>query len=188
MTSDTTSKPFYRRDLVKPDGRALWLYARAPIDEGIAAVAPPRPPAAPPNPHLRWHPFRQEWVTYAGHRQQRTFLPPPDYNPLAPTSDPGSPTEMPAGAYEVDVFENLFPTLHRAAEEPARAIVETRPARGSCEVVVFTQEPSASLGARCVSHRPTSSSSTPASRTVTRLAGMRSDAPNAKRRRTRCGR
>jgi UDPglucose--hexose-1-phosphate uridylyltransferase len=35
-------------------------------------------------PHLRWHPLRGEWVTYAAHRQGRTFLPPPEYNPLAP--------------------------------------------------------------------------------------------------------
>jgi hypothetical protein len=44
----------------------------------------------------------------ASHRQNRTFLPPPEYNPLAPTSDPASPTELPAGQYDAAVFENLF--------------------------------------------------------------------------------
>ena len=58
-----------------------------------------RPVARPhaPNAHLRWHPLRGEWVAYATHRQDRTFLPPPEYNPLAPTTDPAHPTEVPAG-------------------------------------------------------------------------------------------
>ena len=53
----------------------------------------PSPPGAPPRPnaHLRWHPLRGEWVAYAGHRQHRTFLPPPEYNPLAPSCDRGAP-------------------------------------------------------------------------------------------------
>lgn len=137
----------HRRDLTKPDGRSLWLYAREPIDPAIEATSPEREPAAPPNPHLRWHPLREEWVAYATHRQARTFLPPPEYNPLAPTRDPAAPTELPSGDYDVAVFENRFPTLHTAAHDPPGCSVPTLPARGACEVVVFTQDPSASLGA-----------------------------------------
>jgi UDPglucose--hexose-1-phosphate uridylyltransferase len=82
-------------------------------------------------------------VAYASHRQNRTFLPPPEYNPLLP----GAESEVPPGDWEVAVFENLFPTLSRNAAEPApEAPVPTRPARGSCEVVVFTQDPKTSLG------------------------------------------
>jgi UDPglucose--hexose-1-phosphate uridylyltransferase len=45
------------------------------------------------------------------------------------------------------VFENLFPTLSRGAREPPPALaVPTRPGKGACEVVVFTQDPRASLG------------------------------------------
>ena len=47
------------------------------------------------NPHLRWHPLRGEWVTYAAYRQNRTFLPPPEYNPLAVTINADFPTELP---------------------------------------------------------------------------------------------
>src|SRR5947199_3675423 len=55
---------------------------------------------------------------------------------------------LPPGHYDVAVFENRFPTLTEHAEEPAPpAIVPTRPGKGACEVVVFTQDPASSLGA-----------------------------------------
>ena len=142
----------HKRTLAKPDGRSLVLYARAPIPEGIEA---PSPGVTPPGnkTHLRWHPLRGEWVAYASHRQNRTFLPPPEYNPLAPTADPENPTEVPAGPWEVAVFENRFPTLTLAAEEPAPpSIVDTRPGKGVCEVVVFTQDPKGSLGGLPLAH------------------------------------
>lgn len=135
----------FRTHLVKPDGRSLWLYARAPLPADLTAPSPGVGPVAPAS-HLRWHPLRGEWVAYASHRQNRTFLPPPEWNPLAVTSDPSAPTELPAGPWEVAVFENLFPTLSAQAGEPPRSIVETRPGKGACEVVVFTQDPSTSLG------------------------------------------
>jgi UDPglucose--hexose-1-phosphate uridylyltransferase len=141
----------YKRTLRKTDGRALILYARDEIDGEISAPSPPRD-IEPANPHLRWHPLREEWVAYAGHRQNRTFLPPADFNPLAPTSDPSNPTELPAGNYDVAVFDNRFPTFAMSAHDPPTAIVETRPARGACEVVVFTQDPHASLGTLPLAH------------------------------------
>ena len=141
----------HRRDLVKPDGRRLLLYSARPIPADIEAVSPERT-ARSPSTHLRWHPLRGEWVAYATHRQDRTFLPPPEYNPLAPASDPRHPTEVPAGDYDVAVFENLFPTLTELAGVPPVEIVPTRPGRGSCEVVVFTQDPKASLGSLPLAH------------------------------------
>jgi UDPglucose--hexose-1-phosphate uridylyltransferase len=137
--------PMYSRQLTKPDGRALWLYGRAPIARNIVAPVPEGMTAAP-NPHLRWHPLRGEWVTYAGHRQNRTFLPPPEYDPLAPTTDASSPTEVPAGAWDVAVFENRFPTLHKDAQTPPASYLATLPAKGQCEVVVYTQTSQGALG------------------------------------------
>ena len=133
--------------LVKPDGRALILYARERLDAVGPAPAPASAAPYAPNAQLRWHPLRAEWVAYATHRQHRTFLPPPEYNPLAPTTDPASPTEVPAGHWDVAVFDNLFPTFSEQAHDPPALFVPTLPARGSCEVVVFTQDPQASLGA-----------------------------------------
>jgi UDPglucose--hexose-1-phosphate uridylyltransferase len=140
----------YRRTLKKPDGRALHLYARAPLDADLEAPGPPAGP--PPSAHLRWHPLRGEWVAYAGHRQHRTFLPPAAYNPLAPATDPAHPTEVPAGNWEIAVFDNLFPTLTGAASDAPETLVPARPAAGACEVVVFTQDPHASLGALPLPH------------------------------------
>ena len=81
------------------------------------------------------------------HRQNRTFLPPPEYNPLAPSRDPEHPTEVPDGPWDVAVFENLFPTLTPLAHDPPRNDRRHPSGQGRCEVVVFTQDPTASLGA-----------------------------------------
>lgn len=140
----------FKRTLTKPDGRALELYSRRPIPEGLDAPSPEQ--VAPPNPHLRWHPLRGEWIAYAGHRQNRTFLPPPQYNPLAPMTDPAHPTELPQGDYDAAVFENLFPAFAMSASSPPTLAVGTKPAAGICEVVVFTQDPSQSLGRLPIDH------------------------------------
>jgi UDPglucose--hexose-1-phosphate uridylyltransferase len=137
--------------LTKPDGRKLWLYSRQPLEPDLEAPSPSALPLEG-QPHLRWHPLRGEWVTYAAHRQDRTFLPPPEYNPLAPTADPTHPTELPAGSWEVAVFDNRFPSLTLEARETPEMIVPTRAARGKCEVVVFTQDPRSSLGALPLGH------------------------------------
>jgi len=79
-------------------------------------------------------------------------MPPPEYNPLAPTIDPKFPTELPQGQYDIAVFDNRFPSMALAAHEPPSSIVETLPANGACEVVVFTQDPEASLGSLALSH------------------------------------
>jgi len=138
-------------ELVKPDGRALTLYSRAPI---VAVGAAPSPFAEPQgaNPHLRWHPLRGEWIAYAAYRQDRTYLPPAEFNPLAATTDPAHPTELPAGQYDVAVFDNRFPALTPAAHDAPRLPVPSAPACGRCEVVVFTQDPHASLGALALGH------------------------------------
>jgi len=90
---------------------------------------------------LRWHPFLEQWVITATHRQDRTFLPPADYCPLCPTRPGGFPTEVPDPTYDIVVFENKFPSLQ--ANPPQPAVVATplspvEPAKGVCEVVVYS--------------------------------------------------
>jgi UDPglucose--hexose-1-phosphate uridylyltransferase len=135
-----------RRTLAKPDGRELHLYASRPMQDVRPAPTPSDAPRGG-SPHLRWHPLRGEWVTYATYRQDRTFLPPPEYSPLAVTTDPAQPTELPAGDWEIAVFDNRYPALALDAAEPPRTIVPTAAGIGKCEVVVFTQDRNASLGA-----------------------------------------
>jgi len=57
----------------------------------------------------------------------RTYLPPANENPLAPTRPGEPPTEIPAPDYDVVVFENRFPTFSGGV--------------GRCEVVCFTSDP-----------------------------------------------
>ena len=144
----------FKRTLTKPDGRCLWLYSRAPIDASITATSPGDPAhRVQPQSHLRWHPFRGEWIAYATHRQERTFLPPAAFNPLAPTTDPHNPTELPAGLYDVAVFDNRFPTFSRTPGQPPSNLgVKVAAATGAAEVVVFTQDAEASLASLPLDH------------------------------------
>ncbi len=75
---------------------------------------------------LRFEELRGEWVDYAIHRQERTFLPSEEHCPLCPTRAGGQPTEIPFPAFEIAVFENRFP----AFEAP----------HGAAEVVVYTDQ------------------------------------------------
>ena len=97
---------------------------------------------------LRWDPTLQEWVAYATHRQDRTFLPPAEYCPLCPTKPGGFPTEVPRESYEIAVFENRFPSFAPDAPEPEEkgsVLTPTAPGRGVCEVVLYSDEHDATL-------------------------------------------
>jgi UDPglucose--hexose-1-phosphate uridylyltransferase len=74
----------------------------------------------------RFNELRAEEVVYAVQRQDRTFLPAEDHCPLDPTRPGRPPTEIPFPAFEIAVFDNLFP----AFEAP----------EGAAEVVVYTDE------------------------------------------------
>ncbi len=101
-----------------------------------------------PLSELRWNPTLEEWVITATHRQDRTFFPPPDYNPLSPTKPGGFPTEVPAPDYEIVVFENKFPSLRSNAPEPSISgtdIEPVSPSQGVCEVICYTPEANTEL-------------------------------------------
>ena len=137
--------------LRKPDGRSLTLYARQPIVGDVRAPSPFQQPLEGA-PHLRWHPLRGEWVTYAAFRQDRTFLPPPEYNPFAVTVDDDAQTEVPACNWDVAVFDNRFPALDYERRDSPSLYVPTRPADGRCEVVVFSQDVEGSLAMLPLDH------------------------------------
>jgi UDPglucose--hexose-1-phosphate uridylyltransferase len=97
---------------------------------------------------LRWDPTLEEWVAYATHRQDRTFLPPAEYCPLCPTKPGGFPTEVPRESYDIVVFENKFPSFTPDApepEEPGTSLTPTAPGRGVAEVVLYSDEHDATL-------------------------------------------
>lgn len=151
----------YTLDLIKPDHRHMTLYARTPITGVTAAPSPFADPLAA-YPHFRWHPLRGEWVAYAAFRQDRPFAPPAAYDPLAVTTTAGLPTELPAGHYDIAVFDNRFPAMQRApdpallwANAPTLQPPATDPlapvaGTGHCEVIVYAQSPHLSLAALCL--------------------------------------
>jgi UDPglucose--hexose-1-phosphate uridylyltransferase len=97
---------------------------------------------------LRWDPTLEEWVAYATHRQDRTFLPPAEYCPLCPTKPGGFPTEVPRESYDIVVFENKFPSFTPDApepEEPGTSLTPTAPGRGVAEVVLYSDDHDATL-------------------------------------------
>ncbi len=104
---------------------------------------------------LRWNPVLGEWVVTATHRQDRTYHPPAGFCPLCPTRKGEFPTEVPAEDYEIVVFENKFPSFRPTPPEPAVMgddLLRVRPARGVCEVVLYSPEHKGSLATSNVSH------------------------------------
>ncbi|HUD78988.1 MAG TPA: galactose-1-phosphate uridylyltransferase [Streptosporangiaceae bacterium] len=126
------------------DGRTLRYFGTIPEQPG---EYPDRRQISPVQVHsqLRWDPLLSEWVTIAGHRQDRTFQPAADQCPLCPSSA-RSLTEIPAPDYEVVVFENRFPTFSARAEATSSdGLLAARPAIGRCEVVCFSPRHDASF-------------------------------------------
>ncbi|WP_445681848.1 galactose-1-phosphate uridylyltransferase [Radicibacter daui] len=136
------SRKLHTRTHVKPDGRNLWLYGWQEHELPVTEELEPLPP---PNPHMRWHPLRQEWVAYATYRQDRTFKPPAGFCPLCPVDKGGYPGEIPFTGFEVAVFENRFPGFHLEAHGAPELVVPSAPATGRCEVMVFSSDHSGSF-------------------------------------------
>ena len=95
------------------DGREILYFddagsARPPAPHDPRALPGREPPA-----ELRRDRLVDEWVIVAGHRQDRTFLPPASDCPLCPSRD-GRNSEIPADDYDVVVFENRFPSVSGA--------------------------------------------------------------------------
>jgi UDPglucose--hexose-1-phosphate uridylyltransferase len=85
-------------------------------------------------PELRFDPVRQEWISYATERNDRTFLP-TTFCPLCPSGANGS-SEVPVDDFEVVVFENRFPAIG-----PDRRSGRPAPRSGAgCEVIVYTPD------------------------------------------------
>jgi UDPglucose--hexose-1-phosphate uridylyltransferase len=146
---------------VLSDGRELFYYDEPATHADRTAVVDKRGlPPAHPSSTMRLDRILDEWVTIAGHRQTRTYLPPENECPLCPSSD-AYQSEIPAHDYDVVVFENRFPsfTLKSAIEDteddgvgdgfsgygdgagtPGHGLFATAPGFGRCEVVCFTSD------------------------------------------------
>ena len=105
-----TPRGVRRTDTKLSDGRELIYYdpadtpVRVPLEDTRGLSAPQ------PQVDLRTDPLTGDVITYATHRNTRTYLPPADECPLD-ASKPGRPTEIPDHDYNVVVFENRFPSF-----------------------------------------------------------------------------
>ncbi len=140
------TRKLHTRKVQKSDGRDLTFYGWKEHDRPLVADLPPLEASA--LPYKRWHPLRHEWVSYAGARQGRTFLPDAASCPLCPSKGDGL-TEIPADDFEMAVFENRFPAFRLDAAD-AELMGGDEAAVGRCEVVVFSPDHGGSLGGQSV--------------------------------------
>jgi galactose-1-phosphate uridylyltransferase (family 1) len=134
------------------DGREIIYFDDTqPFVSREAVDARPLPPVAGATAEMRYDPLTGEWVALASYRNDRTLMPPPDQDPLAPTVPGGFPTEIAEASYDVVVFENRFPSFSPRASGPAGLVDgdplwPVRPAFGRTEVVCFSSEREGSFG------------------------------------------
>ncbi|HEX8973327.1 galactose-1-phosphate uridylyltransferase [Oryzihumus sp.] len=147
--------PFRRTATRLADGRELiwfddtepWLSGTSDRDAVDERPLGERSPAGT----MRRDALTGDWVGIAGHRLNRTFLPPKDECPLCPTGRGSAPSEIPARDYDVVVFENRFPSFAPVATPAAELptgrdpLFAEAPALGRCEVVCFTSDHGASF-------------------------------------------
>jgi UDPglucose--hexose-1-phosphate uridylyltransferase len=143
--------PITKRVTRLSDGRELIYF-----DDADTVLRPRRAPdTRPPQPRpdlpvLRQDPLTGEWISVAAARQHRAFLPPAEFDPLAP-STPEFATEIPDD-YDVAVFENKSPSFGpglpaspappglagpAAGQHEAVGLGQSRPGYGRCEVVCY---------------------------------------------------
>jgi UDPglucose--hexose-1-phosphate uridylyltransferase len=131
------------------DGRELVYYDEA--DDAVRSFTDERdlPPMISAST-LRYDTLADEWVALAGHRQDRTYLPPADECPLCPSVG-GHHTEIPSANYDVVVFENRFPSFGSYDDvdevDPPTSLFGLRAGAGRCEVVCFTSQHDSSFSA-----------------------------------------
>ena len=98
-----------------------------------------------PKPHMRWNPAREEWITYSAGRKGRTSFPPKKYCPLCAGANLNFPTEIPFSNFEVAVFPNRWASFNSQGKEIKLDFLKTKPAKGECEVVVYSSDHESTL-------------------------------------------
>ena len=126
---------YYKRIFARNDKKNLLLFSsKKHTEQNIKELDP----ICPPSPHMRWHPLRQEWVTYSAGREQRTFFPPKEYCPFCPAGNLNYPTEIPFKQFEVAVFPNRWPSFNTNNQMTVIEGLETKSSNGLCEIVVYS--------------------------------------------------
>ena len=151
----TTPYQMSKTRVAMDDGRTLNYYDFAPqgqqppfleIHQKAAQENPaPGPRVMPSPPEMRWNPTLGEWTVFAPSRMSRVQLPSKDSCPLCP-----GVLELPL-AYQVAIFENRSPSMSFVPPEiefdrDENTLIRRRePARGRCDIVVYSQEHEAKM-------------------------------------------
>ncbi|MFV0431997.1 MAG: galactose-1-phosphate uridylyltransferase [Alphaproteobacteria bacterium] len=142
MSAD--SKNFYYHHVTKNDGRSLHLFSEAERTYNITNELEPTENLA--QPFMCHHPLRDEWVIYSTGRQNRTLNPPKEYCPLCAVAKDAFPGEVAVEDFEVAIFDNRFTSLSLDAHIAPELGIKTAPAKGKCEVIVYSSEHEGNLG------------------------------------------
>lgn len=136
------------------DGRDIHFFDDADSSRPATRKADRREKAdRPPLAELRHDPLTNEWISVAAHRHTRAFLPPSHQCPLCPAIE-ANLSEIPDN-FDVAVFENKNPSFAAPDSLEKFEIIDnsirlplgaTRASIGRCEVVVFSEEHTGSLG------------------------------------------
>lgn len=98
---------------------------------------------------MRFDLLTGEWVSIAGHRQQRILHPAVEFCPLCPTTRDHL-SEIPEEDYDVVVFQNRFPSFSDGFDHAVNLMNPDWgteiPAAGRCEVIAYCSDHSGSMG------------------------------------------
>tara|TARA_B100000029_G_C17600714_1_gene965666 strand:- start:3317 stop:4366 length:1050 start_codon:yes stop_codon:yes gene_type:complete len=125
----------YKRLFVRNDNKEMFLYG---YNQHSEKASQELEVVTSSKPHLRWHPSREEWVTYSADRKNRTAFPPKEYCPLCPSGNLSFPTEIPFNNFEIAVLPNRWPSFNLHNESFLSDSIDTKPSKGQCEVVVYS--------------------------------------------------
>lgn len=127
-----------RYEVRHADGRRLWVYGEKAPEPGLELPDGHRPPATG---QLRLDELSGAWVGIVPSRNKRPLTGDRRDREACPLCVGGPEVPFP---YEAAVFENRFPALR---PDPADVPADPRfaPARGRCEVVLYTADHDAAL-------------------------------------------
>jgi len=128
---------YYKRSFIRNDNKKIFLYGYKEHNEDPCKQLEVKNFS---KPHMRWHPFRQEWVTYSSEREKRISFPSKKYCPLCPSVKINNPTEIPFKSFEVAVFPNRWPSFNSHNENYLIENIVTDISKGICEVVVYSDK------------------------------------------------
>ncbi len=130
-------KKIFKRSFLRNDKKELFLYG---YNEHKEEAKKELKITDLPNPHMRWNPSREEWITYSSGRKNRTSFPPKEYCPLCPGANLNYPTEIPFSEFEVAVFPNRWASFSSSSENVNLDHIKSRASKGNCEVIVYSSD------------------------------------------------